>query len=400
MLPRRALPAGILASTLLFATACERGSTDLLRPTDRQREVVDLVAELGLDGPVGVTDYVAVDDRGRRPAGSTLLVPVEDGDRLRRGLRERPALGRELRRALAAQEVTDPEAVDPGHNAPAGDLGAVLSPSRLNGADPFRSELRLTTRFLNFDENGDVYVVESGEVLETFIVPRDSAGGHWHGGEEIDLESRKPLRVGTMEPATGTFGSGAWSSTWLAPEFSQEVTFDFEVREIGGPNDGDVNRFFALEANATRQIGLTRLPRNDAHYVRTGGTPAHPEAFNDWGEGDVIVRIQRLAAHYNRVTGDRTSVNDIGLFFGGRFDAGRQEGGTFVRCSDARPDICWGYSHVEHRGSEGDIRPVDRADSDRRRTFHQLVLQHFPSVYVHSSHWHVRGAFSPYGQGG
>lgn len=91
-------------------------------------------------------------------------------------------------------------------------------------------------------------------------------------------------------------------------------------------------------------------------------------------------------------------MNDIGLLFGGRFDVGQVIDNKLHECNSANEARCWGYSHLEHRGSEADIRLIDRSSASRTRAFDRLVRRHFASVYVHGSHWHVRDAFSPYGR--
>lgn len=348
-----------------------------------------------------ISEWTAIDENGRR-SGRSVLVP--DADRLAATLDEAPEAAGALRAALAPQqEIDDPEAIDPAHNTPTGELAGWVSPSRLNGREPVQSRIQMSNRFIAYDwDNDEPYIVREAEILESRVVARDSSGGHWHGSASDYEEDRSlrslPHRVGRLDPATGRMSGGLWQTTWLAPEFAQEVTFEFRLLEIGGPNDGEENIFHSVQPSATRQIGFVRLPANDAHYARVGGTRAHPEDFNDWGEADIIRRVQNFAREYHEKTGDRTSVNDIALFFGGRFDAGRAVDGNWIECSGADQTVCWRYSHQEHRGSEADIRPIDRDNPQRRTDFAAILRNHFPSVHVEGTHWHVRDAHSPYGR--
>ena len=365
--------------------------------TDEDVELLAVLRDLGVQGTVAVTDFLTVDETGTHRGGRSFLLPRTKLEPLRRTLDADPEAAARLSRALAAAEVEDPELLDPANNTRIGDLAGRVSPSRLNGDAPVQSQIQFTNRFISLDDQDKSFVVQTGDVLQTFIVPRRRAGGHYHGGPGIDLEARLPLRVGVMEPATGSFSSGTWPTVWKAPEFAQEVFFDFEVRETSGPNAGDVNIFSSFRPYATRQSGFVRLPPNEALYVRTGGTGSHPEDVNDWGEGDIIVRLQAFAQEYNSATGDRVSINDIALMFGGRFDVGKLNGASLVPCDDAHPELCWGFSHKEHRGSEADIRPVDRNDDARKTRFMELAHFAFESVRIEGSHLHVRDRFSPYG---
>lgn len=392
---------GLLVGVIAGVPAC--ADRDVAAPESvagSDLQVLAALAEAGYRGPVVISEWTAIDEDGRR-SGRTVLVP--DAERVAAALDADPRAAAALRAALTVQqEVTDPEAVDSDHNSPLGAISGRVSPSRLNGPNPIQSRIDFTNRFIGFDfATGQAYIVQEAEILESRVVARDSSGGHWHGASS-DFDTRRrllslPQRVGRLEPTTGHMTGGTWSNTWFAPEFAQEVNFEYVLREIGGPNDGQEGTFTSILPSATRQSGFVRLPPNDAHYVRTGGTDSHPEAFNDWGEADIIRRIQNFAREYHEKTGDRTSVNDIALFFGGRFDVGRIVNRVLVACSNANEAVCWGFSHEEHRGSEADIRPIDRSSVTRIRTFNVLIRRHFPSVYPEGSHWHVRDALSPYG---
>lgn len=380
------LRAGWCAPLALLATlACEQEpatAPEIQGEVDRQ--VVAALHDLGYTGPVILSEWMARDD-GPTRRGTGLLLPPAALERIRWGAETAPEAAARLQALLSVAEATDPEQLDPAHNSRTAELSGYVSPSRLNGRQPFTSRITFTNRFLSYDYTNDAwYIVQEAEILSATPVARDSSGGHWHsspasGGDRSILSL--PARVGRMVPASGSMSGGAWETVWEAPEHAQEVHFEYELREIGGPNDGDQNVFFSIKNSATRQLGLTRLLANDAHYSRTGGKPPHPEDFNDWGEGDLVARIQAFTAHYHRDTGDRAWINDMGLLFGGRFDI--PSGGY------------WGGAHGEHRGSEADIYPMNMAHAER---FQQLVEAHFPSHIPEKSpiDWHVRDAFSPY----
>jgi len=384
-------------ASLALAACTEDDLAGPPRVTEEDAAVLAVLRDLGVQGTVAVTDFVTVDKTGTHRGGRSFLLPRAKLEPLHRALDADPSAAPRLSRALAAAEVDDPELLDPANNTPIGDLAGRISPSLLRPTDPLQSQIQFQNRFISLDDEGKSFVVQTGDVLQTFLVPRQRAGGHYHGGSGIDKEERLPLRVGVMEPAAGSFSSAIWPTVWKAPEFAQEVFFDFEVRETSGPNAGDVNVFSTFRPYATRQSGFVRLPPNDALYVRTGGTVSHPEDFNDWGEGDIIARLQAFAQEYKAATGDRVSINDIALMFGGRFDVGKPNSASLVPCDDAHPELCWGYSHVEHRGSEADIRPVDRNDLERRRRFVDLADYAFVSFNNEGSHLHVRDRFSPFG---
>lgn len=392
---RRSGAAFIVA--VLLVGCSDRSIVTPQEPDEADVALLSELRQLGIRGTVAITDFVIVDGAPPNSTGRSLLLPVAQRQQLRKALQADPEAAGRVGGALAlAAEVEDPEQLDPDNNTPLADLAGRVSPSRLNGPSPVQTQIRFTNRFISLDDSGNSFVVQTGDVLETFINPRAKAGGHYHGGPGIDLEVRKPLRVGVMEPESGSFSAGIWSSVWQAPEFAQEVLFEFKVRETSGPNAGDVNVFSSFNWYATRQSGFVRLPPNDALYVRTGGTTSHPEDFNDWGESDIVARLQQFAMRYNALTQDRVSINDIGLMFGGRFDAGRQVGSSWVPCDASHAGTCWGFSHGEHRGSEADVRPVDRVSASRRQKFLDLAELAFASVHQEASHLHVRDRFSPF----
>jgi hypothetical protein len=253
--------------------------------------------------------------------------------------------------------------------------------------------------FLSYDPKvDDWYTVQSGTIDRSYIRARDSSSGHWHGSADTN-QLHIPSRVGTLVPATGAFSAGSWQTQWRVPEVSNEVSFAFQVTEIGGPNDGQQDWFYSFVDDADRFTGLQRIPENPARYMRLGGTGVHPEAFNDWGTADIITRIQNVANSYFKKAADLTRVNDIALFYGGRFDIGRTSGspGVFTACGDFSPATCWQFSHFEHRfGTEVDINPEKKADPVYRAKFYALLLAEFITVKVEGDHYHARGAGSPY----
>ncbi len=369
------LPAVLLAA---LAACTDSGPQ---APGDEELAIAGVVAVLeqaGYHGPAGISRWVAEDRDGTR-SGRTLLLPPGGKQQLQQALAQDSGLQTQLATAL---EVTDPEQIDPTNNTRRADLGALVGPSILNLSPPVQSRVNFNNTFLSYDFVTDqFYIVQNGTILASKIVARNNAAGHYHGTEE---QRSLPRRVGRLDPETGTISSANFSNVWYAPEFAQEVTFIYTVREIGGPNDGDVNDFFSLDPSATRVLGLGRVPPNPAYYDRVGGTASHPEDFNDWGEAGLILGVTRMTAAYNRATGDRSRVNDIALFFGGRFDL----------------DANWAQSsasHKEHRlGTEVDFRPYGIADLQRRARFARLLNFYFATYIFEGDHYHARSAASPY----
>lgn len=398
--------AAVIACGIILSS-CDRPSPAELRVApERDRDILLSLEHAGYQGPVLVAERTAADERGTGPTTRSLFLPRSGRDRLRAAVRGSAQLDHALTNALSlpasALEAETPDGADPSHNAPAQDLGRVVNPSRLNGRSPVQSLVNYSSVvFYDYDWATDTWFqVPGGEVLETIVEAADSSGGHWHGSGS-ETQRRRRDRVGYMKPDKGTF-TGSWSTTWYAPEFSQQVDIRYVVRESGGPNDGQTALFFSYEPDATRLYGLVRLPANDAHYAREGGTAIHPEAFNDWGTPQMIASIQSVAAAYSQATGGqgRTRVNDIALFYGGRFDIGRAiPGQGFARCSDANPAVCWNYSHYEHRyGTEVDINPERNVTAANRARFYRLLATEFASVKVEGDHYHARLAQSPYVQ--
>lgn len=222
--------------------------------------------------------------------------------------------------------------------------------------------------------------MQNGAIQASKIVARDSAAGHYHGTVE---QRSLPRRVGRLDPETGSISAGNFTNTWYAPEFAQEVNFTYTVQEFGGPNDGQVSDFYSLQPSATRVLGLGRVPAS-ANYDRVGGTGPHPEAFNDWGEAGLIGGVIGMTAAYTRAGGDRSRVNDIALFFGGRFDLDANWATTST-------------SHKEHRlGTEVDMRPYAMTDVRQRARFARLLNLYFASYIFEGDHYHARSAASPY----
>lgn len=378
----RAHPSLILL--VAFAAAC----ADAVDPVERAevpesyRPVLDIMEDAGYRGPVLVRDWRTSDRSRLVTGGRSLALPAAGLLALERRRSTDAAFGPQLAAALAQAEVTDPEQIDPAHNSPSADLVGIVLPSVLNGPSPTRSEIRSTNRFLSYDyENDRWYVVQAAIVDSSKVVARDSSGGHFHG---TAAERSLRRRVGWLEPEAGSFSSGTWTNTWKAPEYAQEVSFRYYLVEIGGPNDGMESTFYSLENSATRLGGLGRIPASgDGSYVRVGGTNPHPEDFNDWGVPGLISGVTRTAADYHRATGDVVRVNDMSLFFGGRFDldANFPEGRA---------------SHQEHRfGTEIDFRPSDMTPAQRAR-FVKAAEGKFASMIFEGDHYHARAASSYY----
>ncbi len=391
------LPARIFASVtmVLGAAGCDRALTTAPAPVHAEdRVLLEMLEGAGYRGPVMAGTRVSTDDRGAAPATRALFLTESGRELLQR--RDNRAVAQSLRTAVLATEVTSPDEIDARHNAPQTQIGYLVNPSRLNGRNSHQSTVEYTNlRFANYDDaTGDWYIVPAGVVLETRVQARDSTGGHWHGSDTTQRRLRK--RVGYVTPATGSFAT-YWNFTWFVPEFAGDVWITHRLREIGGPNDGDENWFFPFEPDAARISGLVRLPENTALYLRQGGTDPHPEAFNDWGTQDMIGRITAVARAYNIQTRALARINDIGLFFGGRFDVGENTPTGFVRCSDVNPSVCWDYSHKEHRtGTEVDMNPERGAPLANRAAFRATVKRGFVTILVHPDHLHARASGSPY----
>lgn len=378
---RGALAIGTLVS------ACSESRLTAPAPAEMpMNAVLEVLEKAEYHGPIALTDYVATDERGSF-RGQQMLVTRTGREQLRAAFKRNPQLRNDLAVALNAlqqqQEVDDPELIDANHNTRTADLGSYVFPSVLNIRQPVQSQITFTNRFYSYDEQNDRwYVVASGTVNSSTVEARDSTGGHYHGAVQEQRSTRQ--RVGYMQPSQGSISASSFTNTWFAPEFAQEVNFVYNVTEIGGPNAGETNDFYSLEATATRRTGLSRLPAGASHD-RVGGTVPHPEAFNDWGDAGLVQGIINFANAYNRQTGDRTRVNDMGLFFGGRFDL----------------DANWARtrgSHAEHRGNEVDNRPYAMTDARKRATYGRLLSLYFATWIFERNppHYHARSASSLY----
>ena len=372
-----------LALAVVLGACSEREPMAPAPNTMPLNAIIEVLEKAGYRGPAAITEWVAVDATGTR-AGEQMLLPKAGMAKLHTAFERDPRLQIQLSSALnSLTEVTDPEDIDPGHNTRTADLSGVVLPSILNATPVVQSQITFTNRFLSYDwQNDRWYVVANGTVNSSKVEARDSASGHFHGATDAQRSLRK--RVGYMQPSSGSLSSSTFTNTWFAPEFSQEVNFVYNVTEIGGPNSGQTDDFYSLEPSATRRLGLVRVPPGSS-YDRVGGTTPHPEAFNDWGDQALINGIVNFANAYNRQTGDRTRVNDIGLFFGGRFDL----------------DANWATSrgsHSEHRGSEFDSRPYAMSDMRKRATYGRLLTMYFATWIFETTppHYHARSSASPY----
>lgn len=396
-----------LVALAILSAACDRQApTGGQLVPERDRSILGSLERAGYRGPVLIAERTPIDDRGTGPTTRVLFLPREGHARLRATIRHgaevRHSVGGTLSPADEPSVAMSADDVDQFHNVPATFLRRMVNPSRLNGENPIQSRVVFNSIvFYSYDyETDGWYQVPGGEVLQTVIEASDSSSGHWHGSADT-IQLRRKDRVGYMKPATGTF-TGSWAATWYAPEFSQQVDIRYRVREIGGPNDGHVDIFSSDEHDAARLYGLVRLPQSDEYYSREGGTSTHPEDFNDWGTPQMIASIQAMAKAYYEATGStgKTRVNDIALFYGGRFDIGRKlKGRPYEPCSDANTTACWGYSHYEHRyGTEVDINPERNATKKNRATFVGLLQNKFASFVPEGDHFHARVSQSPYGK--
>lgn len=349
----------------------------------RERQLLAQLEGIGYSGSVMITQQVAVDSRGEQPASWTISLPERGNDLVRRALAGGDPHAFALRNILEqSTEVTDPEGIDPANNTPTGELTAssVIRPSVLNCAPIGRSRMNMRTALFAYDtRTNQWYRLQEADILETRLVPRANAAGHYHGGVD-----ENPLRVGTVEPTAGRMPNWVWESAWLVPEFSQEITFQNLVTYIPR-EEPDVTRtdwFYGTSPNASRFTGLARVPPNPAHYDRVGGTAAHPEHLNDWGHPELVQRIQDAARLYHLSTGDRSRINDMSLQYGGRFDIGAG----------------WGGSHREHRFAEVDTRPSNWSERGRTQFNVALLAAGFAreKIIVEGDHFHVRANASPY----
>jgi hypothetical protein len=386
-----------LAILLLSVAACEPPrptAAPTSGVTSSQATTLKAVRAAGYFGPVGLAEVTAVDSRGTRPTTQRIFLPNEGLDAIQRAA---PASRHRIMASIVSG-ATDPNEIDPDHNGRPADVFFIVEPSRLTGRNPVQTLVTYRLRFFSYDPITDQdYNIQSGEVMRTYITARDSSSGHFHGSVDTS-ERHLPLRVGTLDPDVGSISSGLFTTVWHVSQSSNEISLAMQIREIGGPGDGNVGWFFSFPNDAARYQGLTRLPANTARYSRLGGTAIHPEDFNDWGTADLVTRIQNVAETYFQRTADKTRVNDMSLFFGGRFDIGRTIGTTFNSCGDgASAAFCWQFSHAEHRlGTEVDINPEGRSDPRLRAIFYASLLGEFRSVYVEGNHFHARVAASPY----
>lgn len=397
----------VLPFVAAAAISCDRPPTLTSPDGAVDAAVIAQLQRVGYRGPALIAERTANDGRGARPMMRSLYLP-ENGHAALRRADARGAKASDAIRTALQVAATTPDQADPNHNSPLAQLGTVVAPSRLNGRNPMQHTVNFTMRFISYDFAKDEwYIVPGGEILESVIQARDSSAGHFHGSVDT-MQLRIPIRVGRLVPATGIFSS-SWATQWRVPEVSNEVNMRFRVREIGGPNDGETNWFYGLENDGVRVQGLVRIAANPSRYTLVGGTTTHPEAFNDWGTAGLVANIDAVAeAYYNAtsrpatptspaVPGDLTRVNDMALFYGGRFDIGRTVNRVFTRCSDAATANCWQYSHYEHRlGTEVDINPESRGTPSRLTRFYRALSAEFPSVIVEGDHYHARTSASPY----
>lgn len=401
---RRAIP--FLAAMAI--AACDRPpvSTAPLAAVPDPAIVAEL-KRIGYRGPALVAERTVTDDRGTRPMTRKLFLPARGLAAIRGADAAGMAATTGIRSAISAA-ATNADDVDAAHNSKPQNLEVIIQPSRANSRVAIVSTVDFNFRFLGYDyATDDFYIVPGGDVLESVIRARDSSAGHWHGSVDT-MQLRHPLRVGRLVPGVGTF-TGSFATQWRIAEVSNEMNIRFRIRERGGPNDGDVNWFYGFENDAVRIMGFVRIPVNTTRYLLEGGTATHPEAFNDWGTQELVDAIGNTADAYYRATsrpatpttparpGDRTAVNDMSLFYGGRFDIGRVVTRVLQRCTDAASANCWQYSHAEHRtGTEVDINPETRGTPSERTRFYRSLAGEFVSIKPEGDHYHARTASSPY----
>lgn len=394
-----------LCASVMMASGCERTLTQPdagVRPPDLQlmQEIGTLLRSVGYDGPFAISVSVPV-ERGRRGTAVQGLLLTRSALDLLKG---HPSIERALLNCCAPAsllEPSHPDSIDPANNTKPSGINIRVLPSTLNRPNG-QSTLQTNYTFLNFKPGTDsVYAVPGGQVLSHRILARIRAAGHYHGDSLAERTLNR--RIGTLLVPDSVF-SGTLLTHWLVPEVAGEMNSEFVLREIGGPNDGDTSAFFSLKPFAIRTTGLVRLPLNDTLYLRVGGTTPHPNDFNDWGLDELVTAITRTATEYKAATGKLTRVNDMSLFYGGKFDIGRTVNNQFNECLSNQPDNCWGgpaaparSSHAEHRhGTEVDINPDFGSTASNRKEFVRILNLHFTQVHVEADHYHGRTTSSPY----
>lgn len=384
MLNPRAItaPAILLAALAACADQAPLGVIQPERFHPQESLILKQLEGLGYRGPVMITHNTPVDDRGPQTGAWSLSLPSGGVAAVERAVAANSAEAVALRAALQAAEVTDPELIDPANNTPTSELtsGSVIRPSIMNCPQIGRSRLNMRTGLFAYDsEAGEWYRLMEATILETRLVPRANAAGHYHGGTD-----ETPARVGSVDPASGVMTDGVWPATWLVPEFAQEINFQNLVRyrPREAPDEERTDWFYGTSPNASRFTGLVRMPPNPDHYDRVGGTSTHPEHLNDWGHPELVQKMQEAARLYHLATGDRSRVNDMSLQYGGRFDIG----------------AAWGGSHHEHRFADVDTRPYNWSERGRFQFQATLLAAGFPrsKFIVEGDHFHVRGNASPY----
>jgi hypothetical protein len=355
-------------------------SPESLHP--REKEILAQLEGISYTGPVMITQQTPIDSRGARPTSWTLSLPEAGVTTLRAALGTNNPGAVALRTILSPAQTDDPEQIDPANNTPTNQLtsASVIRPSILNCPNIGRSRMNMRTALFAYDyQAGTWYRLTQAEILETRLVPRANAAGHYHGGV-----TETPVRVGTVDPAAGMMTDGVWPATWLVPEFAQEITFQnlvkYTPRET--PDETRTDWFYGTSPNVSRFTGLARIPANPQHYDRVGGTATHPENLNDWAHPELVDKMQEAARLYFLATGDRSRVNDMSLQYGGRFDIG---GG-------------WGGSHSEHRFADVDTRPYNWSERGRLQFQVALLAAGFArqKILVEGDHFHVRADASPY----
>jgi len=395
---------GRLLFLLAGLAACSPDRPVNLQPTPANGDILRLIEEIGFRGPVAIVTATPIEDGHRRATKRSLMVPPAQRDAFGAALRAHPAAAARLTLALQqADEITDPNQIDSLNNTRRDSLQVLVAPSILNrpasAGGPVENLVQFSLEFLDIDPNGNIFFVPGGDIDSLLLMARIHSAGHYHG--DSLLEDTLPRRVGRFDPRTGSFTT-AFQTTWHVPEFSQEINHTIRLTERGGPNDGQTRFFFNVFPYASRVTGLHRIPPGGATYVRTGGTTEHPEDFNDWAVQPLIDAIVSFATAYNQARGDVVRVNDLSLFFGGRFDVGRAStvnGVTVLTpCHEGDLQSCWGNAngHQEHRlGTEADLNLTTNTLLNRAG-FYRLLLSHFQSVYPEGNHWHVRDAASIY----
>jgi hypothetical protein len=361
--------------------------------TARQRAILTALGEAGYHGPVSISERTAQDQQGRHQPFWSFGVPQADVQRVRQALGRSAEAAGSIRRLIGPSP--SPDNADPSYNTPTSALqpGYSVGPSILNRG--IQAKITTTTTFYTYDYSTDTwYQIPAGDILGIQVQGRDFAGGHHHGY----LPAQDSIRRGYVSPRKGPLAGGAFTSTWYAPEFASEVDMVDSLRYVPrGETNPVVDLFFDFYPSVTRVPGLSQMPEDSA-WDLVGGTASHPQGLNDWGQPGLIGSTMLAAWVYNFWTGDRTRVNDISLFYGGRFDVGLKVGAAFTRCGDASLQVCWGNSHKEHRlGTEVDLRPVNWGSATARADFKTvLYLAGFKSVYVEGDHFHARSPASPY----